>query len=61
MSYKSIDFVNNLSAMKEMDELEPFLETNKKQFKGSELAGATLGVVGPWSYRFQGCKNGSCS
>ena len=44
--YKSIDFVNNLSAMKEMDELEPFLETNKKQFKGSELAGATLGVVG---------------
>ena len=44
--YKSIDFVNNLSAMTEMDELEPFLETNKKQFKGSELAGATLGVVG---------------
>ena len=44
--YKSIDFVNNLSAMKEMDELEPFLESNKKQFKGSELAGATLGVVG---------------
>ena len=44
--YKSIDFVNNLSAMKEMDELEPFLETNKKHFKGSELAGATLGVVG---------------
>ena len=44
--YKSIDFVNNLSAMKEMDELEPFLETNKKQFKGSEIAGATLGVVG---------------
>ena len=46
--------------MKEMDELEPFLETNKKQFKGSELAGA-IGSSGPWSYRFQGCKNGSCT
>ena len=44
--FKSIDFVNNLSAIKEMKELEPFLESNKKQFKGSELAGATLGVVG---------------
>ena len=32
--------------MKDMEELEPFLETNKKQFKGSELAGSTLGVVG---------------
>ena len=32
--------------MKDMEELEPFLESNKKQFKGSELAGSTLGVVG---------------
>ena len=44
--FQSIDFVNNLSAMKDMEELEPFLESNKKQFKGSELAGSTLGVVG---------------
>ncbi len=44
--FQSIDFVNNLSAMKHMEELEPFLESNKKQFKGSELAGSTLGVVG---------------
>ena len=44
--YASIDFVNKLSDMKEMNELEPFLETNKKQFKGNELAGSTLGVVG---------------
>ena len=44
--FQSIDFVNNLSSMKDMEELEPFLESNKKQFKGSELAGSTLGVVG---------------
>jgi D-3-phosphoglycerate dehydrogenase len=44
--YASIDFVNKLSDMKEMNELEPFLESNKKQFKGNELAGSTLGVVG---------------
>ena len=29
-----------------MEELEPFLEENKKKFKGRELSGATLGVVG---------------
>ena len=44
--YASIDFVNKLSDMKEMNELEPFLESNKKQFKGNELAGSTLGGVG---------------
>ena len=44
--YASIDFVNKLFDMKEMNELEPFLESNKKQFKGNELAGSTLGVVG---------------
>ena len=44
--YASIDFVNKLTDMKEMNELEPFLESNKKQFKGNELAGSTLGVVG---------------
>tara|TARA_X000000368_G_scaffold302673_1_gene241203 strand:+ start:755 stop:1942 length:1188 start_codon:yes stop_codon:yes gene_type:complete len=44
--YASIDFVNGLSHLKEMKELEPFLEENKKSFKGTELAGSTLGVVG---------------
>ncbi len=44
--YAGIDFVNDLTGMKEMDELEPFLESNKKQFKGNELASSTLGVVG---------------
>jgi D-3-phosphoglycerate dehydrogenase len=44
--YASIDFVNALSDMTEMSELEPYLESNKKQFKGNELAGSTLGVVG---------------
>ena len=37
--YASIDFVNKLSDMKEMNELEPFLESNKKQFKRNKLAG----------------------
>ena len=44
--YASIDFVNKLTEMNDMAELEPFLENNKKQFKGNELAGSTLGVVG---------------
>ena len=44
--YTSIDFVNELTDINQMSDLEPFLESNKKQFKGSELAGSTLGVVG---------------
>ncbi len=44
--YASIDFVNDLTDKTEMSDLEPFLETNKKQFKGNELSGSTLGVVG---------------
>ena len=44
--FDSIDFVKNLSSIQKMAELEPYLETNKKQFKGNELAGSTLGVVG---------------
>ena len=44
--YASIDFVNELVDMDQMSDLDPFLESNKKQFKGSELAGSTLGVVG---------------
>ena len=42
----SINFVNNLKHIEKMEELEPFLEENKKKFKGRELSGATLGVVG---------------
>ena len=41
----SINFVNNLKHIEKMEELEPFLEENKKKFKGRELSGATLGVV----------------
>ena len=44
--YASIDFVNGLSHLEQMKDLEPFLEDNKKLFKGTELAGAKLGVVG---------------
>ena len=44
--YASIDFVNGLSHLEQMKDLEPFLEENKKSFKGTELAGSALGVVG---------------
>ena len=56
--YASIDFVNGLSHLKSMKELEPFLEENKKSFKGSELAGSTLGVVGLGSIGSQVAKMG---
>ena len=56
--YASIDFVNGLSHLKSMKELEPFLEENKKSFKGSELAGSTLGVVGLGSIGAQVAKMG---
>ncbi len=44
--FSSINFVNNLKHIEKMEELEPFLEENKKKFKGKELSGSTLGVVG---------------
>ena len=44
--FSSIDFVNNLEHLSKMEDLEPYLEENKKLFKGKELAGSTLGVVG---------------
>ena len=44
--FSSINFVNNLKHIEKMEELEPFLEENKKKFKGRELSGSTLGVVG---------------
>jgi len=56
--YASIDFVNGLSHLESMKELEPFLEENKKSFKGSELAGSTLGVVGLGSIGSQVAKMG---
>ena len=44
--YSSIDFVKSLEHIERMEELELFLEEKKKKFKGKELLGATLGVVG---------------
>ena len=44
--FSSINFVNNLKHIEKMEELEPFLEENKKKFKGRELSGSTLGVIG---------------
>tara|TARA_Y100001970_G_scaffold294213_1_gene448644 strand:- start:40760 stop:41947 length:1188 start_codon:yes stop_codon:yes gene_type:complete len=44
--FSSIDFVNQLDHLKDMSDLEPYLEENKKQFKGKELAGSNLGVIG---------------
>jgi len=44
--FSSIDFVNNLEHLSDMKDLEPYLEENKKLFKGKELSGSTLGVVG---------------
>ena len=37
--FSSINFVNNLKHIEKMEELEPFLEENKKKFKGRELSG----------------------
>ena len=44
--FSSINFVNNLKHIEKMEELEPYLEENKKKFKGRELSGSILGVVG---------------
>ncbi len=41
-----IDYVGTLGAMTDPAELNKTLEANKKQFKGNELVGKTLGVVG---------------
>lgn len=43
---EGINYVYSLSAMKDEAELNKTLEAQKKQFKGSELVGKTLGVVG---------------
>jgi D-3-phosphoglycerate dehydrogenase len=41
-----IDYVRTLDGMQDEAELNKTLEAQKKQFKGSELVGKTLGVVG---------------
>jgi D-3-phosphoglycerate dehydrogenase len=43
---EGINYVQTLSAMHDEVELNKTLEAQKKQFKGSELVGKTLGVVG---------------
>ena len=43
---EGIGYVRTLAAMQDEAELNKLLEAQKKQFKGSELVGKTLGVVG---------------
>jgi D-3-phosphoglycerate dehydrogenase / 2-oxoglutarate reductase len=41
-----VQYVNTLTAVTGSKEMKKLVETNKKAFKGQELAGKTLGVVG---------------
>ena len=41
-----IQFINELDPSLSAEDMGPVLETNKKQFAGSELQGKTLGVLG---------------
>lgn len=41
-----INFVSSLSDMADYQEMSKLLETEKKHFKGVEIAGKTLGVIG---------------
>ncbi|MEP1594545.1 MAG: 3-phosphoglycerate dehydrogenase, partial [Halieaceae bacterium] len=43
---EGVDYVHTLGDMSDEAELNRILEAQKKQFKGSELMGKTLGVVG---------------
>jgi D-3-phosphoglycerate dehydrogenase len=43
---EGIDYVHSLTGMQDGVELNKTLEAHKKEFKGSELVGKTLGVVG---------------
>lgn len=43
---EGIEYVHTLQSVKDASELNKTLEAQKKQFKGSELVGKTLGVVG---------------
>lgn len=43
---EGIEYVNTLTAMSDGAEMSKLLEKEKKRFKGNELAGKTLGVIG---------------
>ncbi len=43
---QGINYVNSLTHMTDADEMATLLEKEKKHFKGSEIKGKTLGVVG---------------
>lgn len=43
---EGIDYVNTLGEMSDAGELSKLLEKEKKRFKGNELSGKTLGVIG---------------
>lgn len=43
---EGVDYVKTLSSITDSAELNKTLEANKKRFKGNELVGKTLGVVG---------------
>ena len=42
----SIQYVKSLNHVTDAEEMKNLVETNKKKFKGQEVAGKTLGVVG---------------
>jgi D-3-phosphoglycerate dehydrogenase len=43
---QGIDYVNSLAGCNDKEELNSLVESNKKRFKGTELKGKTLGVLG---------------
>jgi D-3-phosphoglycerate dehydrogenase len=43
---EGISYVDTLANMTDKTEMHRMLEAQKKQFKGNELVGKTLGVVG---------------
>ena len=43
---QGMDYVNTLGAMTDSAQMSKLLEKEKKRFKGNELAGKTLGIVG---------------
>ncbi|MFP6806446.1 MAG: phosphoglycerate dehydrogenase [Pseudomonadales bacterium] len=44
--FQGIDYVHSLTDHSDKEELNKLVEASKKQFKGSELKGKTLGVLG---------------
>lgn len=43
---QGIDYVNSLAGMDDYQAMSKLLEAEKKRFKGTEIAGRTLGVIG---------------